>query len=467
MYQLLRPSVVFRRIKIVMTTALVVASLVTIDRASAQLTAQALLEPLVEKYGPQYQDVERALESLKENKLDEAKQFLKSAYEKNPDLPPPEVLYAQILFGLGQNEAGRLALEEATRMTPSDPAAYVYLGELALSQRRLAEAELNFKKGMELCQKYSANNKRKAQLLASAYGGLALMEESRENWAPARAHLEELLKYDKDNAVAMTRLGRVIFKMAKDTKGENEAYKLFQKIQQIDPTAAIAEVNMALLYEQDNRRANAEKLMAIAIERDGDNVMTRLAVGKWALDAGKLDLAEANVEAAAKIEPGSFQVLLFKGLVARFKNDLSAAETALKEAHLRSPKHLGAMSQLVLTLIEMEDKVKQQQALDFAEVCVRIYSNLNQAAGREAATVYAWCLSRLNRPEEAFQVIRQVVSKGGISADSAYFAAQILFDAGQSSIAKKMLESALQGERSFPNRKAAEELLVRINKSIP
>jgi tetratricopeptide (TPR) repeat protein len=429
-----------------------------------QITAQAILEPFVEKYGPQYQDVERAIDSLKEQKLEDAKKFLQTAYDKNPDLPPPDIMLAQILFSANQIEPARQSLEEATRKTPEDPAAYVYLGELALQQRRLVEAESMYKTGIEKCEKYKANNKRKGRLLANAYGGLALMEESKENWAAARKLLENLLKYDKDNSLAMTRLGRVVFKMAKDRAGESEAFKIFQQLREKDANSALAEVNMALLYEQDGRRPNAARLMEEAIKKDGNSVATRLAVAKWAMDTGNLELAEANSAAAAKIEPNSFNVLLFKGLVARFKNDLAGAEAAFKEAHLKSPKHLGAMTQLVLTLIESPEEDKQRQAVEFAEVCVRVYSDLNQPGGREAAVVYGWCLSKLKRPDEAFQTIRQVVGKGSISADSAFFAAQILYDAGQTTAAQKMLETALEGERSFPNKKAAQDLLARINK---
>ncbi|MCA9211469.1 MAG: tetratricopeptide repeat protein [Planctomycetales bacterium] len=443
--------------------SLLMCACATAQDAPQPFTAETLLSPVIDSYSPKYDDVQAALDSLRSGNVEQARQSLDAAYSKNPDLPPPNTMLAQIMFQARKPDAGKQALNEATRTNPDDPGAFIYLGDLSLQERQLGVAESMYTKGVELCNKYSANTKRRSRLLAKGYGGLALLKESSKDWAGAQDLLEKVIQNDPDNAVAMTRLGRVVFLGAKNEEDEKKAYKIFTDVYQLDPEhTARHEINMALLYEQGGRSARAESLMNLAIKRDGKNAKTRLAVTKWAIDAGKLDMASENVQAADAIEPDSLEVLVYKGLIDRFKGNYAAGEAAFREAHFRSPKHLGAMTQLALCLTSQDDDQKKQLGLQFADLCVRVYPDLKQSSGRESAVVLAWCLAQVGQSNAAAQAVARVVREGSISADSAYYAAQIIFDAGQSTAAERILESALKNERAFPNRSKAEQLMNRI-----
>ncbi len=431
--------------------------------AHAQLTAKTILEPIVDQYGPQYQDVDTAIEAIRNGRLQDAMEALRQARQKNPELPPANLLLAQILFRSNQVDAGRSALEQAVKEDPQDPGAYVYLAEIALQSRQWAEADLLYNKALELVNNYSANEKRKNRLLTNIYGGLAQLAEFEEDWAQARDYLERLLQTDSDNVVAMTRLGRVLFKMATDRKGEEAAFAVFKKLHSVSPdNTAYPDVNMALLYEQAGKRENAKKLMERAAKNDSQNIRTRLAVAKWALDTGNLDMAKENAEAALRLDPTSLDAKLYVGLVARFNNDLGTAERAFEQAHLESPTHLGAMTQLALVLADQGDEQKQRLALDYARLNAQLYKDLKQPSGREAAITYAWVLSRMGQNANAVRTIQQALRNGSVSSDSAYHAAQILYDAGLNDAARQVLEQALRGDAVFPNRSAAEQLLARL-----
>ena len=449
----------------ILFTAMVVC-VAAISSANAQqqtVSAKAILEPIVEEYGPKYQDVETALDQLRRGQVGAARDLLKTARQKNPDLPPGDVMLAQALFGLNQVAAGRQALEEAIQKDPTDPAAYVYLGELAFQARRWAECELLYNKALELTNAYTANNKRKNRLLVNIHGGFGSMAELRENWPEAKKQLQALLAIDNTNALAMTRLGRVMFKMANNREDENKAYKVFQTLHTRKPDeTATADVNMALLYEQAGKRNNAEAMMKRAVKNDGNNTRTRLAVAKWALDANNLSMAKENAAAALKLDPNSLDAKLYVGLVARFDNDLPAAEQAFKQAHLQSPNNLGAITQLALVLVDQADEKKRAEALEFARLNTRVHSDLSKASGREAAVTFGWVLSRLGQNANAVRTVQQALAAGSVSADSAYHAAQILYDSGQTDAAGAILQKTLAGDAIFPNRKAAEQLLGKI-----
>ena len=429
-----------------------------------QLTGKAFLEQIVPEYGPKYQDIDTAIEQLRSGRIADSRATLAAARQKNPELPPASMMLAEILFRINQVQAGVAALEEAVKEDPADPGPYVYLGELALQSRRWTESRLLYNKALELSANYTVNDKRKNRLLLNTYGGLATLAEADENWADSKQLLESLLKIEPENSLGLTRYGRVLFKMAKTREEENEAYKVFQRLHKANPEmTAYPDINMALLYEQADKRQNAEAMMKRAIEKDGTNPRTRLAVAKWAIDTNNMALAKENAEEAKKLDPTSLDAKLYVGLVARFSNDLPAAEKEFSEAHSQSPTHLGALTQLCLALVDQTDETKKQKALEYAQMNVQMHSDLNRPEGREAAVTLAWVLSRLGRTADAMRAIQQLLPAANtLSADSAYHAAQILFDSGQNDLARKILEPRLASDAVFPNRSDAEKLLNRI-----
>ena len=463
------PPYRLRSVRVVVRSAILALCLLAVvlpATSHAQLTGETLLSNIVEQYGPQYSDVDVAIERMRAGRVTEARDALITARQKNSDLPPANVMMAQILFGLQQVNAGRIALQEAIKEDPTDPSAFVYLAEVALQTRQWAQAALLYDKALGLAESYTANDKHKKRLLMNIQGGKARLAEFEEDWGRARDLLQELIKLEPENTLALTRYGRVLFKMATSTKEEEEAYKIFQRLHKIDEkNTAYADVNMGLLYEQAGKRNNAKVMMERAAKNDADNVKTRLAVAKWALDTGNMDMAKQNAEAALSLDGTSLDAKLYVGLVARFNRDLGTAEQMFKEAHLQAPTHLGAITQLSLVLIDQSDETKRAQALEFARLNSRLFNDLSQASGREAAVTLGWVLARHGQTSNAVRSIQQALNAGAVSADSAYHAAQILYDSGLSDAAQRVLTPALQNNAVFPNRSAAEQLLRKIGNS--
>lgn len=428
-----------------------------------QLTGEALLGEIVDDYGPKYSDVDTAIEQLLAGQISSAVQSFEAAKQKNANLPPARLMLAQCLFRLKQASRGQAALQEAVREDRSDPGAYVYLGEVALQTGRLAEAELLYARALQLAERYTGNAKRKKRLMVGAYSGQVSMAELREDWQGAKDILDKSLEIDPDNSLTLTRMGRVLFKMSSTKEDDNKVYRIFQQLHQKDPNTAFPDVNMALLYQQADKPQNAKVMMQRAAQKDGSNVRTRLAVAKWALNAGELQMAQENAQAALQLESNSLEARLYLGLVARFQNKMSEAEEIFKEAHFQSPTHLGAITQLALVLVDQADERKKALALAYARLNTQLYSDLKDASGREAAVTLGWVLSKLGQPQAAQRAVQQALSGGTrLSADSAYHAAKILYDNGLTDPAGQILEQSLKAESTFPNRADAEALLSRI-----
>jgi tetratricopeptide (TPR) repeat protein len=429
--------------------------------AEAQLSARQLLSNAVTDYGPQYKDIDRAIALLREGKIDESRKALAAGRTKNPQLAPIDVMLSQLLFASGKPAAGLALLERVTVDEPADPEAYIMLADLALRQRRLAAAELLFDKGLAVCEKYSQNQTRKKNLRNSGLAGMAAVSEARADWKQAAARLADWLKADPKNANAHSRLGLTQFRL----KLLKEAAASFATARKLNDRLPLPEITLALLHDQAGQRAAAEKLIKQAVKAAPNDLNTRLAVVRWALEAGMNELAAENVKAAQQIDADSLEVKIATGVSARYAGKHKEAMQALEEALKQSPRNFTAINHLALTLIDSTEEKERVRALGYAQLNAHSNSNRKTRPAREATVTFAWILFRLGHADVAERVLQGILNAGPIGSESAYYAALILFDRGQAATAQKILETALLGKSQFPGRSEAERVLEHLAKA--
>jgi tetratricopeptide (TPR) repeat protein len=428
----------------------------------AQVTPGALIGQDVAQLGPEAADVERAIARFGQGDVDGARRHFASAWEANSQLPPPDILVARLYRATNNLTEYRKSLDKASAEAPQDPEAFIALGELAFTQQRLAEAVPLFAKGLELCSAYKVNDQRLRVLRVRGLAGTAAVHEQRGQWDQAEQAIHDWIELDPNNTLAQTRLGRSQF----EQKKYKEAYATFTKMYEADDSVPRPEVNMAVLYEQSSQKSGneqlheqAEKLMRLAVERVPDHLETRLAAAQWGLEAGQLDFAKANAQAALNVDPASLPARIAVGAVARHEKDFELAEELFEASHLESPINFAAINNLALTLIEQSDANRRRRALEFAQVNTRLYPDLRLATGREAAVTVAWVLHHFGRHAEAARQLTMAGRAGNLSSESTYYAARILATQGNREGARKLLEQVLLGRQVFPHRDDAERLL--------
>jgi tetratricopeptide (TPR) repeat protein len=435
---------------------------------SAQVTVQHLVGGDVSEVGSEGRQIGDAIARFNQRDYDGASELLQAAVKANAQLPPANVLMARLYIAANSLDAARNALQKASIETPNDPEAFVALGEMAFSENRLVEAEPLLAKGLKLCDSYKANARREQLLRIRALAGTAAVQERQEKWAGAEQNLTKWIEIDPNNARARTRLGRTQFEQEK----YREAYATFTQLYEKNDSVPRPEVNMALLYEQASRqpgkeqlRENAEKLMNLAVERMPEHLETRLAAAQWGLEAGRMDFAKTNAQAALQIDPDSLPAKIAVGVVARHEGDGDRAEELFTSAHLQSPGNFAAMNHLALTLIERPEAEHRRRALEFAQVNARVYADLRQAMGREAAVTLAWILFSMGREADAMRNLSAAVRAGSVTPESSYYAARILVARGGREPALDLLERLLQQRRAFLHRADAQQLLNKIRQS--
>jgi tetratricopeptide (TPR) repeat protein len=427
--------------------------------AWAQLTARDLVGKYVD-VGPKHNDINQAIERFQKGATKDALDLLKSASKKDTALPPGQIMFAQLCMAANLPDAMRQALQAAAAEAPTDPDAYIYLAEIALREREIAEAEALYDKAVALTRTFSGNAKRKADFQGRIYNGLATIAESREKWEPAATYLNFVLRSEPENPNPQTlqRLGRAQFL----TKKYGEALASYKKAKELDKDGKLlgADVAMGRLYEQAGDRQNATKYMGDAVKNGANDLNTQLAVGEWALETNQIDLAKQRADAALAIDPKDFRAKILRGFVARLQQDYRAAKQQFEAAHLQDPTNFACLNQLALTLIEMPDQGEKARALQYAQANTQLHPK-----EADAFSTLGWVSHRLGNNAAAMNVLNQVAKAGGLSADGAYYVAKIYTELDKPAQAQKFLQLALEGNKiSFAYRKDAENLMSQLSK---
>ncbi len=324
---------------------------------AAEPISQSDVAPPTTPTTQQMPEITDAVGKFRHRDFEGALKMFREAAKKNPDLPPPYLLITQLFLQSNMLPAARNSLERTVMESPDDPQPYIFMGEIALRERRITEARLLYEKANSVLANYSAAAKRKTFLQSQIYNGLALTDEARENWADAKKELEEWLKIDSKNTMALQQLAQCQFQL-KNVQGAldrlNEAVKIDSKI--LTPEATIAQ-----FYAQAGDKENARKWIIAALTKAPMDIETRLVAAQWAWETEQFDEAKRQAKAALQLDAKSLKAMLLCGLVALFQKDYPTAELYFESAHRKSPKDFAASNNLALALAEQKDEAKRHR----------------------------------------------------------------------------------------------------------
>jgi Flp pilus assembly protein TadD len=173
--------------------------------------------------------------------------------------------FARVAWQAGRFEEANLALTEAIRLKPNEPAFYVALGTTWLKKPDLVEAEQAFRRALQL----QADNPQ-----AQMYLGYTLLLQAK--YPAAR----ELLEKSLTRAPAVPQTFYYLGLIAQEEGDDQAAIQHFKKTLQLSP--AYAEVHVALgrsfLKLKDYPQARAELELAVKLIPDDTQAHYQLAV---------------------------------------------------------------------------------------------------------------------------------------------------------------------------------------------
>lgn len=426
-----------------------------------QLSAKQLVWSATEEYGPEYKDVELAVEQFKKKNFDIARAQLAKAAEQHKQLAPADTMMGMLFLSVGNIASAKKSLDQSIVRSPEDAEAYILLGDIWLRQNELSVAQLAYDRANSLLDS-EVKGFRPTNLKKRILGGLASVSEGRAQYAKAFQHLKAWQELDPKNPTCAGSLGRVSFYLQKF----DQARDYFRQLRELDNSAPTAEIAMAGLFSDLGNKDEARKEMLAAVEKDGDDIRSRITISEWAINVGEYELAKTNLAAALKLDPNSATAQLLSARLARQQGDLKGAEEILKKAILKYPNHFSIANELARTLAESDDKAVQRTGLDYARRNFQLYGKQKTRVGTEAQFTFAWLLFKNGRNDAAVAALSQLASGTSIGNENAYYAAMIYDGANKKPVALSAVQAALKGENQFPNRDNARQLLTRLENEL-
>ncbi len=418
-----------------------------------RLTKENLIGKAVSFSNNKYEEIDKAIQRFRNGDSGGALEFLKTAKEKYPKIPPVDTIYAKMHFAIRNAnaiKAGLVLLERSVVNNPEDPEAYLLLADQAFAGRRITEAHALFELVDPLVQKYSENTRRKQNFTIRLLAGRAAVAESRRQWEQAQKWLEQWVEVAPESAAAHQRLGSTLFQ----NKQPKEALQEFRKARELNAGVPHPYVAIGQLFSRQGDTANARKAYETAYTEDKNDAKTARSYAEWLLQQGDLDEAQAVAEALLGKAPDSIAALLLDGIVAQMQGQAGRAQQAMTKIISLDPSHFTATNLLALLLIQSDEVADHERALKYAEMNSRNFPN---SPGGNITR--AWILYRLGRTAE-FQAALQKVGRNQVPLDSAFLIAKIMVEQNKKDAAIKELDRLLQTKSGlFIFRREAEELL--------
>jgi len=433
--------------------------------AQGQMTVENLIGQAVSLSNQEYPEVEKAIQRFRNNDVQGALEFLQTAKERFPRLPPTYVTLAKMHMLQSQNmQAAHNLLEMTVLENPEDPEAYLMLADQAYSANRTTESDALFHMAEPLVEQFDDNAKRKRNFEVRLLAGKAAVAERRQQWDRAHELLTEWREMDPDNGLAHARLGVALFKLEK-TK---DAFESFTKARELNPDMPHPYVSLGKLFNQaadletveETRREKvnrARQAFERAYAEDKSDNTTR-EYAEWLMQRGELDKAAEVAGALREMTPDSAPAALLDGVVALMQDRKDYAEQAFTRALSLDPGNARANDLLALMLIESDSNSDRERALRYAQINAERFQNNSQANITKAYVLY-----RLGRASEAQEAL-QIGARGQLQADSAFLIAVIMAEQGQKDQAREALEQVVNQKAGlFIFRSRAEELLRELN----
>lgn len=377
-----------------------------------------------------FKELEQAHKSFQSQDFDRCLALLKKSKDKYPNLPPPRLMLARFFLSKKRVREGVQLLETVAAKEPDYPGVYLTFGAVALAEKRVSDALAHFKISISLAESGSWSKQQEDGFLVGAYAGLATVSELRQDWPSANKFLGKWLNLNPQTPKARQRLARTLIYLGR----EEEAYENLEQAAQSDKSLEFPAVALAQFYAQKGDFDRSREWITKAVKLAPKNPTVLRAYALWLVEQGKPREALNYANASANHGADETQIMIIRGLIARYLKEYSRAEQYFANVHRESPANIHVANQLVLVLIEQDNNDKRLRALQLAQMAMKVHPK-----SPETSATLAWVYYRLGRMDDAERLARRAVSAGTATTESSYHLAVILLNRGRRDDAKALL----------------------------
>ncbi len=382
---------------------------------------------------------------------------LQDMKKKHPQLPPPEILIAGMLFAAGNQQAGRLWMEKTAVDYPEYPSTYSGFARVAISEKRVTDAEALLEKAQRVIEAGSWSDEQQKLFRTELLDGLTDVAISRKKLEKAREYLLQLETMLPENSRVQLRLAQVEF----DLENVDKSLEYLNQTRVLMPNLRVPEVIISDWLLRKQKTEESEKWITQAATAHPQDANVQLDFAKWLLRNERLPQSLETVKKAEQFGADPYVVRFLKGQIFFARRSYEVAEMHFQNLNQIRPGDGDAANMLCLCLIESKNTIKQSKALELATMNQRLFPR-----SPTAMATLGWIYYRLGRKAEAENAFKQLTSAKNLEPASAYFLANYLNDNGNPQGAMNLLTAALGKQNYFMFRNSAKELLEKIQKTI-
>jgi tetratricopeptide (TPR) repeat protein len=405
-------------------------------------------------WAKKYRGIQEGLDKFQAKDLAGAMQQFKEAAEKYPELPPSELIVADLYIDENRIDLANNALDTAARKYPDDPETYLLLGNLAFQQNRNTDAALAFEKGAELLESYTGDSLRLKRLQLRLNAGLASLAERFDDWEQERPYLRQWVALDPQNTAARIRYARALFR----NKRGRESYLELRTAQLVDEEIFSPAMLMAQFYMEEGNMGLAQQWLDSAAKKQPQNFKTQMMLAHFFWTNGQFAEAKKHAAQALALKQNDPDANLLMGKLAHYDHDYDTAidlfEKIRSDESLNDPSQNEAARQHLIYAYAAEGSEENlQEALRLAES--------NNTADLPSLVAQCYALKRAGNKEKALAML-QAAQHSTQDPGTNYVFAYVLAEDGYGDKLLPLLDMALRGNALFIFRRDAEKLRAQI-----
>jgi tetratricopeptide (TPR) repeat protein len=365
----------------------------------------------------------RALEYVKIDDDKAAILELRNAIQLDAKFADARYQLGLLYLKAGDPKAAFGELQRAASLDPKNLDAGVKVAEFYLLSRKKEDS----RKFVEQVLQQDAN-------YLDALALLANLELVDGNFAKAEEAIDKALAQAPENDKLYNIKGRVF--VAQNKLDESE--KLFQKAIELNPDNFANYRTLLMFYKQKNDMTAMQNLLDTMAPKFPDNPQLHLMLADLYQQKGEMDKAESEMLKIGETDKDTVQYRLMLTDFYKKQQLFDKAEAALQAAIEDFPKDI----QLQVSLAELSFDL---QKFDKAQSLIDSVLASNPANGG-ANLIKARFLIRDGKDKEALQLITPLTTDYPKWADPFYYAALTQLRLGNTELAQKSIETALQND---------------------
>ena len=405
-------------------------------------------------WAKKYPEVFEGIEKFKARDVAAALKDFEEATQKYPELPPAELMLADLYIEKNRVEMAVNALDTAARKYPEDPETFLLLGNLAFQENRNTDASLAFDKARELLESYDGDSMRLKRLQLRLYAGLATIATRFDDWQTASAYLREWVNLDPQNSGARVRFARSLFR----TNKGREAFGQLEYAKRLNNSILSPSMLMAQFWMEAGNMEAGREWLDRASRRQSEDLGTQLMLARFHWNLRQFAAAKKSAEQALKLSKNDPQANLLAGRLYHYDHDFDKAIQYFKNVDLDDPS--GGVSE--------DLKRSTRQHLMYALAADGSPEGIEEAitmadTGTDLPSLVAQCYAykRAGKNEKALATL-QAAQHSTQDPNTNYIFAYVLADEVSADKVMPLLEASLATDGLFVFRRDAEQLKSRL-----